>query len=82
MWFGVTIATASMPSGALGFGLRHLGEGAVAALRVEAEFGGRRLGAFRIGRQRAGDQLELAVHARRERCTAPMKAPCPPPTMP
>ena len=64
MLFGVTMATASMPSGALGLGLGHLLERAVAALRIEAELGRRRLGARRIGRQRAGDQLELAVHAR------------------
>ena len=54
---------------ALGLGLRHLLRRAVAALGIEAELGGRGLGARRIGRQRAGDQLELAVDAAR-RCGA------------
>ena len=52
--------------GALRLGLGHFGEGAVAARRIEPELGGRRLGALRVGRQRAGDELELAVHARRQ----------------
>ena len=47
-------------------GCGHFLVAAVGALGRDEEVGRRRLGAFRIGRERAGDQFRLAVHPRRD----------------
>ncbi len=49
--------------GSLRFCSRHLGEACVNSGPREAEIGARLFGALRIGRERARDQLVLAVHA-------------------
>ena len=84
MWFGVTIATASMPSFRRASRARHVGEVAVAARR------GSRPSAAPEARAFSGVELKSARPpartgrraARRCGARAPMKAPSPPPTMP
>src|SRR5690606_808905 len=46
----------------LGFRLRHLLIGAIDAVRIEAELDARHFRLFRVGRERARNELELAVH--------------------
>ena len=52
------IATAFRP--------RHVFVGGVGAVRRDADLTGRRMGAFRIRGQRAGDQFIAVIHARRK----------------
>ena len=61
---GVTIATASIPSGALGLGLRHALVVVVDAVGGEAERLARAPRLLRRRRQRAGDEFVLVVDAR------------------
>ena len=81
-WFGVTMTTASMPSGRLAFGLGHLAIVGIGAVLGDADVGAGEPGVLGIGRKRAGHQLGVVVEPQAMRWTAPMKAPRPPPTMP
>ena len=65
-----------MPSGRAGLGLRHLLVASCRCDRARARGSPRFLGPGRVGRERACDQLVVAVDAAAMRCTAPMKAPC------
>ena len=65
-----------------GFSFGHFLVAAINALGVQKKLLARHRRVFRVGRERARHQFDLTVEIGGQRCTAPMKAFCPPPTMP
>ena len=65
-WLGVTMTTASMPSGRAASAARHRAIVGIAAVGRDADLGGRGGGVVGIGRQRAGDQRDAVVEPHRQ----------------
>ena len=65
-WLGVTMTTASMPSGRAASACAIVAIVGVAALGRDADLGRRSGGVLRIGRERPGDQRDLVVEPHRE----------------
>jgi hypothetical protein len=81
-WLGVTMTTKSIASGRFRSAFDHLPVVRIGARGIDPKTLARRPRALRRLRKSSRHHLDLSVHLRGHRCTGPMNAPGPPPTMP